>query len=269
MIFRKLPQIIITALLLSVTAAHADQLDDIRKAGVLRVAVFDSNPPFGFVDEKTHGLIGYDIDFAKAFAEKLGVKLELVTTNPANRIPLLQSGKADVIVADLTITPERAKVVDFSTPYFVTGQQFLAPAGSPDKLDAYATGRIGAVKGTTGEQALKTRFPDARVLSYDDVPLALAALRNGNVQAITQDAEILAGLLAASPDKAKYKILPDLLSREDIGIAVKKDEKTLLSEVNKVLVELETNGQAQKTFDRWFGKDSQTPETRNFKIVAP
>jgi polar amino acid transport system substrate-binding protein len=116
---------------------------------------------------------------------------------------------------------------------------------------------------------LKTRFPDARVLSYDDVPLALAALRNGNVQAITQDAEILAGLLAASPDKAKYKILPDLLSREDIGIAVKKNEKALLSEVNKVLVELEANGQAQKTFDRWFGKDSQTPETRNFKIVAP
>ncbi len=66
------------------------------------------------------------------------------------------------------------------------------PAGSPDKLDEYSKARIGAVKGTTGEQALHQRFPQARVLSYDDIPLALTALRNGNVQAITQDSTILA-----------------------------------------------------------------------------
>jgi polar amino acid transport system substrate-binding protein len=251
------------------TAANADQLADIKKAGVLRAAVFDSNPPFGQVDEKSHDIIGYDIDFAKAIAGKLGVKLELVATNPANRIPLLTSGKVDLIVADITITPERAKVVDFSTPYFVTGQQFLVPSDGSDKLDSYATARIGAVKGTTGEQALKTRFPQARVLSYDDVPLALAALRNGNVQAITQDAEILAGLLAGAPDKAKYKIPAELLSREDIGVGVKKDAKALLTEVNKTLVELEANGEAAKIFEHWFGKDSKAPEPRNFKIVAP
>lgn len=64
------------------------------------------------------------------------------------------------------------------------------PAGSPDKLDEYSKARIGAVKGTTGEQALHQRFPQARVLSYDDIPLALTALRNGNVQAITQDSTI-------------------------------------------------------------------------------
>lgn len=267
--FRKLPCLAAILLLAITGAARADQLDDVHHAGVLRVAVFDSNPPFGLVDEKTHDLVGYDVDFAKALADKIGVKLELVPTNPANRIPLLQSGKVDLIVADLTITPDRAKVVDFSTPYFVTGQRVLVPAGSPDTLDAYKTGRIGAVKGTTGEQALKSRFPQARVLSYDDVPLALAALRNGNVAAITQDAEILSGLLAAAPDKEKYKILSDLLSREDIGIAVKKDEKTLLGEVNKTLVDLEQSGQAALIFERWFGKDSKTPETRDFKIVAP
>jgi polar amino acid transport system substrate-binding protein len=249
-------------------AAHADQLDDIRKAGVLRAAVFDSNPPFGLVDEQTHNLVGYDIDFAQAFAEALGVKLQLVPTNPANRIPLLQSGKVDLVVADITITPERAKVIDFSTPYFVTGQQFLAPADGPDKIDGYATARIGAVKGTTGEQELKTHFPQAHVLSYDDVPLALAALRSGNVQAITQDAEILAGLKANAPDKDKYKILPELLSKEEIGIGVKKDEKALLAEVNKILVGLEKDGRAVKFFDHWFGKDSKTPEPRNFHIAV-
>ena len=108
--------------------AQADQLADIKAAGVVKVATFDANPPFGSIDAKTHEIVGYDVDFAKALATSLGVKLELVATNPANRIPLLQSGKADLIVADITITPERAQVIDFSTPYFVTGQQFLVPA---------------------------------------------------------------------------------------------------------------------------------------------
>ncbi|MCE0802241.1 ABC transporter substrate-binding protein [Buttiauxella sp. A2-C1_F] len=253
---------------LTATVAQADQLADIQKAGVVRVATFDANPPFGSIDAKTHDIVGYDVDFAKALAKSLGVKLELVATNPANRIPLLQSGKVDLIVADITITPERAQVVDFSTPYFVTGQQFLVPAASADKLDDYGHDRIGAVKGTTGEQALHQRFPSARVLSYDDIPLALTALRNGNVQAITQDSTILAGLLAEAPDKAKFKILPDLLSKEEIGVGVKKGETALLTAVNGELVKLEQNGEAAKIYDSWFGPGSKTPQPRGFKIEA-
>lgn len=253
---------------LSATLAHADQLADIQKAGVVKVATFDANPPFGSIDAKTHDIVGYDVDFAKALAKSLGVKLELVATNPANRIPLLQSGKVDLIVADITITPERAQVIDFSTPYFVTGQQFLVPSASPDKLDDYGHGRIGAVKGTTGEQSLHQRFPSVRVLSYDDIPLALTALRNGNVQAITQDSTILAGLLAEAPDKAKFKILPDLLSKEEIGVGVKKGEAGLLNAVNAELVKLEQNGDAAKIYDGWFGPSSKTPQPRGFKIEA-
>ena len=241
---------------------------DIKAAGVVKVATFDANPPFGSVDAKTHHIVGYDVDFAQALAKALGVKLELVATNPANRIPLLQSGKADLIVADITITPERAQVIDFSTPYFVTGQQFLVPAGSPDKLDEYSKARIGAVKGTTGEQALHQRFPQARVLSYDDIPLALTALRNGNVQAITQDSTILAGLLAEAPDKAKFKILPDLLSKEEIGVGVKKGEPALLKAVNDELVKLEKTGEAAKIYDVWFGPATKTPQPRAFTIEA-
>ncbi|WP_413728654.1 ABC transporter substrate-binding protein [Sodalis sp. RH19] len=249
-------------------AAHADQLANIKQAGVIRVATFDSNPPFGSVDAKTHNIVGYDVDFAKALADALGVKLELVPTNPANRIPLLQSGKADIIVADITITPERAKVIDFSIPYFVTGQQFLVPVNSPDKLDGYANARIGAVKGTTGEQELHHRFPNARVLSYDDIPLALTALRNGNVQAITQDSTILAGLLDGAPDKAKYKVLPELLSKEEIGVGVKKDETALLTFVNNELLKLEKNGQATSIYNNWFGPQTKSPQPRLFTITA-
>ncbi|MFJ3458848.1 ABC transporter substrate-binding protein [Scandinavium goeteborgense] len=252
----------------SIGAAQADQLADIKAAGVIKIATFDANPPFGSVDAQTHDLVGYDVDFANALAKALGVKLELVATNPANRIPLLQSGKADLIVADITITPERAQVIDFSTPYFVTGQQFLVPSKAGDKLDDYQRARIGAVKGTTGEQSLHQRFPQSRVLSYDDIPLALTALRNGNVQAITQDSTILAGLLAEAPDKAKFKILPDLLSKEEIGVGVKKGEPTLLKAVNDELAKLEQSGEATTIYNRWFGPQTKTPQPRNFTIAA-
>ncbi|WP_231851617.1 ABC transporter substrate-binding protein [Citrobacter rodentium] len=259
---------VMLAAALTVTAAQADQLADIKAAGVLKVATFDANPPFGSVDPKTHQIVGYDVDFANALAQSLGVKLELVATNPANRIPLLQSGKADLIVADITITPERARVIDFSVPYFVTGQQFLVPATSPDKLEEYSRARIGAVKGTTGEQALHQRFPQSRVLAYDDIPLAFTALRNGNVQAITQDSTILAGLLGGAPDKANFKILPDLLSKEEIGVGVKKGEPALLKAVNDELLKLEANGQAAKIYDAWFGPQTKNPQPRSFKIEA-
>lgn len=253
---------------IAASQAQADQLADIKAAGVVKVATFDANPPFGSVDAKTHKIVGYDVDFAEARAKSLGVKLELVATNPANRIPLLQSGKADLIVADITITPERAQVIDFSVPYFVTGQQFLVPAKSPDQLDAYSKARIGAVKGTTGEQALHQRFPQSRVLAYDDIPLALTALRNGNVQAITQDSTILAGLLSGAPDKADFKILPDLLSKEEIGVGVKKGEPALLKAVNDELLRLESTEQAAKIYDVWFGPETKNPQPRAFKIEA-
>ncbi|WP_028536946.1 ABC transporter substrate-binding protein [Paludibacterium yongneupense] len=254
-------------LTLLASGAHADQLDEIKHAGKITVGVFDSNPPFGYIDAKTHAVAGYDVDFAKALASKLGVKLELKTTNPANRIPLLASGKVDTIVAAFTITEERARQVDFSTPYFVTGQQFLVPKGQFRKQQDLANAKIGAVKGTTEEQELHKAFPQATVLSYDEIALAFAAQRNGNVQVITQDGAILAGLLAASPDKAKYELTPYRVSVEPYGIAVKKGEKRLLDAINQTLVGLEKNGQALHIYNTWFGKGSSTPLPRDFKIA--
>lgn len=257
------------ALALLAGLAHADQLDDIKHAGKITIGVFDSNPPFGYIDNKSHNLAGYDIDFAREIAKKLGVKLELQPTNPANRIPLLASKKVNVIVADFTITPERAQQVDFSTPYFVGGQQFLSLKGQFRKQQDLTNAKIGAVKGTTEEQELRKDFPNAKVLSYDEISLALVALRNGNVQVITQDGALLAGLLAKAPDKSKYAIAPYTLTVEKIGIAVNKGEGRLLGKINQTLVELEKNGKAVQIYNKWFGKNTQTPLPRTFKIVAP
>lgn len=262
----KLQAAIFLGLALASGLAQADKLDDIRKAGVLRVAAFDANPPFGFVDEKTKKITGLDVDYALELGKKLGVRVELVPTNPANRIPLLTSNKVDLVFANFTITEERAKVIDFSIPYFASGQQFLARKGtlkSPDQLKDW---RIGADKGTTMETTLREKYPTAKVIAYDDTPFALSALRNGNVQAITQDGAKLVPLLAALPDKDKYEIPPFAISEELEGVGIPKGEARLKSTIDEWLHELEKNGTAQKIHDKWFGPQSKAPLPRLFKI---
>lgn len=259
---------VLALLLLSLTSglALADKLDDIKKAGVLRVAAFDGNPPFGFVDEKTHKIVGLDVDYAQEVAKRLGVKLEITPTNPANRIPLLTANKVDLVFANFTINEERAKVIDFSIPYFASGQQFLAKKGVVKSADQVASLRIGADKGTTMEATLREKYPNATVVLYDDTPFALTALRNGNVQAITQDGSKLVAILGNLPDKDKYEIPAFSISEELEGVGVPKGEARLTAFLNDTLKDLEKNGTASKIYDRWFGPTTKAPLPRLFKI---
>ena len=251
---------------------YADKLDDIKKAGVIKVAVFDSNPPFGFVDKKTKQLSGFDVDIANEIAKALGVKVEFQPTNPANRTPLLSSNKVDLIVANFTITEERAKTVDFSLPYFATGQKFIAKKGLLTKPDDLTNLRIGADKGTVQEITLREQYPTAKVISYDDTPIAFTALRNGNVQAITQDDAKLIGLLANLPEalKAEYEVSSFSITKEYQGIGISKGETRLLNEVNTILLNLEKTGRAEQIYNHWFGEGSTAALPRgDFKITQP
>ncbi len=225
-----------------------------------------ASPPFGFVDAKSKQIEGLDVDYAKALADKLGVRLQVLPTNPANRIPLLTANKVDLVLANFTITPERAQQVDFSIPYFSSGQQFIVKKGtltSPEVLNKW---RVGVDKGTVNEGVLREKFPGAKVIAYDDTPFAFTALRNGQVQAITQDGPKLIGLLANVPDRDKYEVPPFTISNDLIGVGIPKGEKALTEFVDKSLRELEQDGQAQKIYDTWFGPQTKTPLARLYKI---
>ncbi|HHR6130534.1 TPA: ABC transporter substrate-binding protein [Providencia alcalifaciens] len=263
--------LLVAGLALTANVASADKLDDIKQAGVIRISVFDSNPPFGFIDPKTKKLAGYDIDIAQAIADDLGVKLELRPTNPANRIPLLTSGKVDLIGANFTITDERAKQVDFSIPDFATGQKFIARKGVLKTPEDIAPLRIGADKGTVQEVTLRERFPNTKVISYDDTPQAFAALRNGNVQAITQDDAKLVGLLGNLPEKVKvdFEISPFSLTKEYQALGASKGETRLIENVNATLLKLEKEGKANEIYNRWFGPDTKAAQPRGEFKFAP
>ncbi|WMY97247.1 MAG: transporter substrate-binding domain-containing protein [Arsenophonus sp.] len=233
---------------------NAEKIDEIQKNGIIKIAVFDSNPPFGFIDPVNNKLIGYDIDIANSIAKLLNVKTVFLTTNPANRIPLLVSNKVDLISANFTITQERSKKVEFSIPIFSTQQKFIARKGILKNQDDLKNLRIGADKGTIQEIRLKNLYPNIKVISYDNTPFSFLALRNNNVDAITQDDAKLIGLFSKLPKNIQknYEISSFSISHEYQALAVIKGEKKFIDIINNLLLELEKNGEAQKIFNRWF-----------------
>jgi len=235
--------------------------------------VKDSLPPFGSVDPNTKEFVGYDIDFVKAIAKKLGVKVEYKPVTSANRMPMLMEGRVDLLACTMTKTPDRAKQIDFSYTYFLTGQKFLTKKGTVKSLKDLEGKKIGTAKGSTSEQNVKKAVPSATILSFDDYPQGVLALQQGKVIAVTTDESILAGQLGKleknPATKGQFEI-PDLaISEEPYGLGVRKGDTNLLKVVNDTLLEMEKSGEAKKIFDHWFGPDSDSPMKRGtFKITA-
>jgi len=252
----------------ALAAPPADTLAEVKKKGVLVAGVKDSLPPFGYIDEKTRTIVGYDIDFVNAIAKKLGVKVELKPVTSASRMPQLQEGNIDIIAATMTKNAERAKVIDFSHTYFFTGQKFITPKGSVNSLKDLEGKKIGTAKGSTSEQNVKTAIPSATVLSFDDYPQAFLALQQGKVQAVTTDEAILAGILAKAPNKAEFEIPKLQISEEPYGLGMRKGDEKFVAFVNETILEMEKSGEAEQIFQKWFGKETPFALDRTFKIVA-
>lgn len=257
--------IMVLATLTAKAALAGDTLADAKKKGVLVVGCKDSLPPFGFIDENTRRIVGYDIDFVNAIAKKMGVKVELKPVTSASRMPQLQEGHIDIIAATMTKNAERAKVIDFSHAYFLTGQKFITKKGSVKSLKDLEGKRIGTAKGSTSEQNVKIAIPSATVLSFDDYPQALMALEQGKVQAVTTDESILIGILAKAPDKNRFEITNLQISEEPYGLGMRKGDTNLVNFVNKTLLQMEKSGEATRIFNKWFGPYNLQ---RSFTITA-
>jgi len=230
--------------------------------------VKDSTPPFGYVDQKTRQIVGYDIDFCAAIAKNLGVKLEVKPVTSAARMPQLMEGNIDMIAATMTKNAERAKQIDFSHSYFLTGQKFLVKKDSVKALKDLDGKKIGTAKGSTSEQNAKKALPNATILSFDDYPQAFLALQQGKVASVTTDETILAGMLSKAPNKAQFEIPNIQISDEPYGLGMRKGDKKFVDFVNKTILDMEKSGEAQKIYDKWFGPNSELPMPRTFKIVA-
>jgi polar amino acid transport system substrate-binding protein len=232
--------------------AQADALDDIKKAGKIRIAIDLGVPPYGMTDDKMQPT-GSDIETAKLLAADWGLQFEHVPTTGASRIPSLQTGKADLVISTLSITPERAKVIDFSKGYAVLRTVIAAPKSVNVKSLADLDGKtVGTVRGTTHDTQLTKEGPKGmKLVRYEDDATEAQAFLSGQVDIFST-----AELLVAPIDKknpARQVEVKFVLDTFKLAVGVKKDEARLLAEVNKWIETNLKNGKLDAIYKKYHG----------------
>jgi polar amino acid transport system substrate-binding protein len=212
-------------------------LDEIKESGTINIGVFSDKNPFGYVDENGD-YQGYDVYFGNRIGEDLGVTVNYVSTEAANRIEYLQTGKVDIILANFTVTEERAEEVDFALPYMNVALGVVSPDSNViEDLDALGEDdQIIVISGTTAETYFINNYPDIKLQKYDSYATAKNALENGNGVAWANDnTEVIAFAL----QNEGYTVgIPSLGSQDTIAPAVTKGNETLLNWINEEITAL-------------------------------
>ena len=216
-------------------------LDEIKESGTINIGVFSDKNPFGYVDENGE-YQGYDIYFANRLGEDLGVDVNFVSTEAANRIEYLQTGKVDIILANFTVTDERAEEVDFALPYMNVALGVVSPDSKViESLDDWdSNDQMIVISGTTAETYMIDNYPDIPLQKYDSYATAKNALENGSGAAwVNDNTEVIAYAL----QNTGYTVgIPSLGSNDTIAPAVSKGNTTLLDWIND---EIKTLGEEQ------------------------
>ena len=206
-------------------------LDEIKQSGTINIGVFSDKNPFGYVDENGE-YQGYDVYFANRIGEDLGVDVNFVSTEAASRIEYLQTGKVDLILANFTVTKERAEEVDFALPYMNVALGVVSPESAPvTDIDNWnADDEMIVISGTTAETYLTANYPDIKLQKYDTYANAKNALENGNAAAWANDNTEVIAFALQNPG---YTVgIPTLGSQDTIAPAVSKGNETLLNWIN-------------------------------------
>jgi ABC-type amino acid transport substrate-binding protein len=237
---------------LAVSVASAKTLAEIKNAGKIVIGAKGDYPPWGVINAKNE-FEGWEIDLCHKLAEYLfgnPKAVEFVAVTGGNRIPFLESGKIDIIWATMGYTPERAKVIDFSIPYFKSGVQLLVKKGSPIKSINDLKGKtVITIKGTTGAQGLEKLVPDANQIKFDKTSEALQALRDDRGVAFAQDDILLFKLIQDNPD---YIVVGEVFNPTDWGVGFRKGENDTREFVNESLRKMYASGFLKDSLKKWW-----------------
>jgi polar amino acid transport system substrate-binding protein len=242
---------------LSVPTAYADALASIKKANKVRIGIDLGLPPYGMMDEKLQPT-GVDVDVARKLAKDLGVELEIVSSTGASRVPNLQTNKADLIISTLSITPERAKVIDFSVPYMPIQTIVFAPKSMQISGMADLAGKkVATSRGTGMDTQLTREAKGANMVRYEDDATLITAAITGQADIIGGTGAHLATVIEKSPGRQMERkfVMQNFLA----GIGLRKNEPELLDWVNK-WVKVGLNDGSLNTIYRKYLKDELPKE---------
>ncbi|MBV4431485.1 amino acid ABC transporter substrate-binding protein [Clostridium tyrobutyricum] len=245
--------------------ASTNTLESVKKAGVLKIGLEDSFPPMEFRDSNNK-LVGFDVDMATEIGKRLGVKTQFVSTDFNGIILALKSGKFDAIISGMNITDERKKQIDFSKPYFMSGEIMIVKNGNTTitKSDDLVGKTVGVELGTTGDTAaqnldkkLKDKYSKGikEIKKYDKATDVLQDLQAGRCDVVIIDEPVGRYYTSAPGKKGKYRVLSEKLVSEATGIGFKKDNKELEESVQKAVDDMQKDGTLSKLSIKWFGTD--------------
>ena len=212
-------------------------LEEIQASGKVTIGVFSDKSPFGYVDENGE-YQGYDVYFGNRIAQDLGVELEYVSTEAASRIEYLQTGKVDIILANFTVTPERAEEVDFALPYMNVALGVVSHNDRviTDLSQVGADDQVIVISGTTAETYLTKNNPEIKLQKFDTYAAAKSAFENGTGVAWANDNT---EVIAFAAENEGYTVGIDSLGSADtIAPAVTKGNESLLNWLNEEIVKL-------------------------------
>lgn len=241
-------------LVLSAVAGCGNSEKEADTSKVLRVGTEATFAPFEFEGE--NGYTGFDMDLIRAVAEKMGRKAEISNLGFDGLIPALNAGNIDVVIAGMTITPEREKQVNFSLPYYKSGLKVMVRKDEKNikGIEDLVGKRIAVQIGTTGAMAAEN-VKDAKVTSFNANTEAALELKNGGVDAVIQDLPVAGFFLKNGGGDAYAKLVGKTLSAENYGIAVKKGNDKLTKEIGDAMNELVKSGEYKKIYVKWFGEE--------------
>jgi polar amino acid transport system substrate-binding protein len=232
--------------------AQADSLDDIKAAKKVRIAVAMGVPLFAFVDDKLQPT-GSDVETAKMIARDLGVELDLVQITNAARVPTIQTRKADFLVADLAITDERKKAVDFTVPYATLSIVVAAPAGEAIKdYPDLAGKRIGVTRATVNDTLVTQNAKDAEIVRFEDDATLITAAVSGQVDIVSTQAAVVAEMNKNRTEKLETKFVQRELN---LGIALPKGETALKAWLDDWIKTHFADGSLNATFKKFHDRD--------------
>lgn len=246
--------------------SYANRLEEIKSRGRLICATLSGTEPLAFQDPRTRQYIGFDIDLCQALAKRFGVALEHKTVTVEARIPELTLGRVDVVAAAMGYTKERAAQIAFSDIHYQLPVKIIVSNDSGIKSFADLAGKkISANKGSTPETFTRARIPTAEVVTYQDSPTAFLALVQGKVQGLAIGQA--AGVRFIEQGEGKFRFLDEALFFEPTGLGLKKDEPELLAAVNAALREMESSGELDAMWDKWYGPGTKFNIPREKKLT--
>ena len=265
---KRIPKIAFLALLvaMSITSPISAKskagrtVAQIKKSGTIKIAVFSDKKPFGYVDENG-SYQGYDVYFGNRIAKDLGVKVKYVPVEAASRVEVLATGKVDLVLANFTVTPERAEKVDFAYPYMKVALGIVSSKSALVTDPSQLNGKTLIIaKGTTAESYFSKNYPDIKLLKFDQYSEAYNALLDGRGDGLSTDnTEVLAWAIE-NPDFAVGAGADSIGSLDAIAPAVQKGNKDLLDWLNNEIVQLGKerffHADYEATLRSVYGKDS-------------